>query len=560
MATFSPVGRRIRNAQRYVRVLEVLARHGFADFAEQIGLGGLIEKGREILGGAPGPSEVPRPVRVRTVLEELGPTYVKLGQILSTRPDLIPAEWADEFKTLQNGVPGVEYEEIEKILEQEFGARLPKLFRSIQKKPLAAASMAQVHRAVLHDGARIVLKILRPGIRDVVQADMEILRQLAELAEGHFKDLGYSPTAVVDEFAKEIAKELDLAHEGRSTDRLRNFFEDDHEVVFPKVYWEATTQSVLALQEIRGKVFTNLNPETLDDETRRKLVENGTRAVFRQCLELGFFHADPHPGNLIALPKGRIAFIDCGMTGEIDTRTARQLADLVSGVVGGDLDRVMEVVGALGDVPAEKLDDRTLRNDVNTIVSQFQNTSLDQLDLGKLLSEFFATLRVNRIQCPADLMFLIKALTTIESVGRWLDPTFPLAEFVRPFVEKLVEKRYSFSALRGRAQKSLLSYLELAEDLPAELRSLLTQVRRNRFAINLEHRGLTRLTHTIEHASRNISFALIISAMLVGSSILILAARNAGMGALTAIGVAGFAASVVLVIAMVLTNRRLKDE
>lgn len=560
MATFSPVGRRIRNAQRYVRVLEVLARHGFADFAEQIGLGGLIEKGREILGGAPGPSEVPRPVRVRTVLEELGPTYVKLGQILSTRPDLIPAEWADEFKTLQNGVPGVEYEEIEKILEQEFGARLPKLFRSIQKKPLAAASMAQVHRAVLHDGARIVLKILRPGIRDVVQADMEILRQLAELAEGHFKDLGYSPTAVVDEFAKEIAKELDLAHEGRSTDRLRNFFEDDHEVVFPKVYWEATTQSVLALQEIRGKVFTNLNPETLDDETRRKLVENGTRAVFRQCLELGFFHADPHPGNLIALPKGRIAFIDCGMTGEIDTRTARQLADLVSGVVGGDLDRVMEVVGALGDVPAEKLDDRTLRNDVNTIVSQFQNTSLDQLDLGKLLSEFFATLRVNRIQCPADLMFLIKALTTIESVGRWLDPAFPLAEFVRPFVEKLVEKRYSFSALRGRAQKSLLSYLELAEDLPAELRSLLTQVRRNRFAINLEHRGLTRLTHTIEHASRNISFALIISAMLVGSSILILAARNAGMGALTAIGVAGFAASVVLVIAMVLTNRRLKDE
>lgn len=541
-------------------MLEVLARHGFADFAEQIGLGGLIERGREILGGAPGPSEIPRPVRVRTVLEELGPTYIKMGQVLSTRPDLIPQEWAEEFKQLQNSVPGVEYEEIEKVLEKEFGNRLHTLFRSIQKKPLAAASIAQVHRAVLHDGARIVLKVLRPGIRDVVEADMEILRQLAEIAEGHFKDLGYSPTAVVDEFAKEIAKELDLAHEGRSTDRLRAFFEDDHEVVFAKVYWEATTPSVLALQEIRGKVFTNLNPDSLDDEVRRKLVENGTRAVFRQCLELGFFHADPHPGNLIALPKGRIAFIDCGMTGEVDTRTARQLADLVSGVVGGDLDRVMEVVGALGDVPPEKLEDRALRNDVNTIISQFQNTSLDQLDLGKLLSDFFGTLRANRIHCPADLMFLIKALTTIESVGRWIDPSFPLAEFVRPFVEKLVEKRYSFSALRSRAQKSALSYLELAEDLPVELRSLLSQVRKNRFAINIEHRGLTKLTHTIEHASRNISFALIIASMLVGSSILILAARNAGMGALMAIGIAGFLAAGVLVVLMVLTNRRLRDD
>jgi len=560
MATFSPVARRLRNAQRYVRVLEVLARHGFADVAEQIGLVGLIEKGKEILGATPGKSELPRQVRVRIVLEELGPTYVKLGQVLSTRPDLIPQEWADEFKSLQNSVPGVEYEEIEKVLEQEFGNRIHKLFRSIQKKPLAAASIAQVHRAVLHDGARIVLKVLRPGIRDVVEADMEILRQLAEIAEGHFKDLGYSPTGVVDEFAREIAKELDLAHEGRSTDRLRSFFEDDHEVVFPKVYWEATTPNVLALQEIKGKVFTNLNPETMEPETRRRLVENGTRAVFRQCLELGFFHADPHPGNLIAMPKGRIAFIDCGMTGEIDARTARQLADLVSGVVGGDLDRVMEVVGALGDVPAEKLEDRNLRNDVNTIISQFQNTSLDQLDLGKLLSDFFAALRANRIHCPSDLMFLIKALTTIESVGRWIDPTFPLAEFVRPFVEKLIEKRYSFSALRTRAQKSLLNYLEFAEDLPAELRSLLTQVRRNRFAINIEHRGLTKLTHTIEHASRNISFALIIAAMLVGSSILILAAKNAGLGALTAIGVAGFLAAGVLVVLMVISNRRLRDD
>lgn len=561
MATFSPVARRLRNVQRYVRVLEVLARHGFADFAEQIGFAGLIDRGREIVGAAPRHApELPRPVRVRTVLEELGPTYVKLGQVLSTRPDLIPIEWAEEFKALQNNVPGVEYEVIEQTLKAEYGPRLKTLFRSIQKKPLAAASIAQVHRAILHDGARIVLKVLRPGIRDVVEADMEILRTLAEIAENHFKDLGYSPTDVVDEFAREIAKELDLEHEGKSTDRLRGLFEDDPDVVFPKVYWEATTVNVLALQEIRGKVFTHLDPLKLDEETRRKLVENGARAVFRQCLEFGFFHADPHPGNLIALPKGRIAFIDCGMTGEIDARTSRQLADLVSGVVSGDLDRVIGVVGVLGDIGPDKLEDRNLRNDVHAIVSQFQHTSLDRLNLGRLLDDFFAALRANKVRCPADLVFLIKALTTIEAVGRQIDPSFELAEFVRPYVEKLVEKRYSFSALRSRAQRSLLHYIELVEDLPVELRAVLTQLRRNRFAVNIEHRGLTRLTHTIEHASRNISFALIIAAMLVGSSILILAARNAGVGALTAIGVAGFLAAGVLVVLMVISNRRLRDD
>lgn len=562
MAAFSPVSRRIRNAQRYVRVLEVLARNGFADIAEQVGLDTIIDKGREILGATHrhGEDHLPRKERVRKVMEELGPTYVKLGQILSTRPDLIPQEWADEFKKLQFDVPGVDFDVIQGILEKEFAGKYKRLFRSISKKPLAAASMAQVHQARLHDGARIVLKILRPNIHSIIEADMEILHSLAEVAEKHFSDLGYSPTEVVSEFAKEIAKELDLTHEGRSTERLHEFFEHDPDIVFPKVYWEATTRNVLAVEEIRGIVFSKIKDDTVDREDRQKLVENGARAVFRQCLEFGFFHADPHPGNLIALPHGRIAFIDCGMTGEIDARTMRQLADLVSGVVSGDLDRVIGVVAALGDIGPEKLEDRNLRADVHAIVSQFHSAPIESLNLGKLLQDFFGALRAHQIRCPADLVFLIKALTTIESVGSWLDPSFDMMAFARPFVEKLVEKRYSFSAIKSRMQRSLLAYAEFAEDLPGELKPLLSQLRRNKLAVNIEHRGLNRLTSTIEHASRNISFALIIAAMLVGSSILILAAKNASMAGLTAIGIAGFLAAVVLMILMVITNRRRNDE
>ncbi len=562
MPTLSTIPRRIRHVQRYIRVLEVLARHGFADLAHQLRLDALIDRGRGILGAAPRASQehIPRAERVRRVLEELGPTFVKMGQVLSTRPDLIPQEWVDEFTKLQDDVPGVDYEVIHATLEAEFPGKVKRLFRSIQKKPLAAASMAQVHRARLHDGARIVLKVLRPGIREVTETDMEILRTLAEMAESHFSNLGYSPTEVVSEFAKELAKEVDLTHEGRATERLRGMFEDDPDIVFPKVYWEATTRSVLALEEIRGVVLSRLEDGEISDEDRRRVVENGARAVFRQCLEFGFFHADPHPGNLIALPEGRIAFIDCGMTGQLDSKTAQHLADLVSGVVSGDLERIVGVVGALADVAPEKLEDRAFRADVQAIVSEFQNTPLERLDLGRLLQNFFRALRAHQIRCPADLVFLIKALTTIESVGRRLDPSFEMVKFARPYIEGLVQKRYSLSAISARLRRSLLQYTELAEDLPGEIRPLLSQLRRSKFAFNLEHRGLGRLTHVIEHASRNISFALIIAALLVGSSILVLAARNPGLAALTAIGIAGFVASVILVALMVISNRRYHDD
>lgn len=556
--TFSPITRRIKHVQRYAQVLDVLARHGFADLSQKLGLDRLIDRARAVVGDVPkGTNDhIPLAERLRMVLEELGPTYVKLGQVMSTRPDLVPQEWIEEFRKLQNKVPGVDYGVIEKMLQEEFPGQLKRLFRSIQKKPLAAGSMAQIHRARLHDGTRLVLKVLRPGIKEVTKVDMEILHSLASLVEAHFANLGYSPTEVVREFAKELKREVDLIHEGRSMERLGSFFEDDPEIVFPKVYWKATTHNVLAMDELNGLVLANLTPGQLSPKDRRTFVENGARAVFRQCLEFGFFHADPHPGNLIALPKGRIAFIDCGMTGEIDVRTARQLADLVAGVVAGDLDRVIAAAGAITDVDQEKLDDRALRADVHAIVSEFQGTPLERLNIGQVLQDFFRTLREHHIRCPADVILLIKALTTIESVGRDLDPSFEMVAFVRPYVEDLVSKRYSVSAWKGRFQRDLLQYIELFEDLPKGLRPILRQLGKNKLAVHLEHRGLDRVTRTIEHASRNISFALLIAAMFVGSSILVLAARSAGMTGFIALGLAGFAASAILAVLMIVSNRR----
>jgi ubiquinone biosynthesis protein len=563
MANILSINQTLRNIKRYTEILTVLARHGFGDVVVELKLDRLIERGMSLVGArrlAPEFDHVPRQVRLRKAMEELGPTFVKLGQVLSTRPDLIPQEWADEFKKLQDDVPQVDFSVIEKRIEEEFPDRRHEVFKSIQHKAIAAASMAQVHRAVLASGTHVVIKVLRPGIREITESDMEIMRTLAHWTENHFSNLGYSPTEVVSEFARELQKEVDLTHEGRATERLRGHFVDDPNVVFPKVYWEATTQNVLALEEIKGVLLSRMKDGELSKDERRSVVANGARAVLRQCLEIGFFHADPHPGNIFALPGGRVAFIDCGMTGQMDSRTVAHLADLVSGVVSGDVDRVIAVVGVLGDLDPSKLEDRGFRADVRDFVARFQNIPLDQLNLGPLLQDFFARLRAHHVHCPADLVFLIKALTTIESVGEWLDPEFQMVDFARPYVEKLVKRKYGVAALRRRITTSLMGYAELIEDLPVELRSLLTQVRRNRLAVNLEHRGLTRLVNTIEHGSRNIAFALVIAAMLVGSAILVLAAREPGAGVLWFMGVAGFITAIVLAGLMIVSNRRLFKE
>ncbi len=563
MATILNIPEQIRHVRRYGEIAAVLVKYGFDDVVQEIGLDRLIERSLNRVGQsarAPDFEHLKREERVRRALEELGPTFVKMGQVLSTRADLIPPEWAEEFRKLQNDVPRVPFEEIRARLEDEFSDDLyDTLFKKIDPTPLAAGSMAQVHRAQMRDGRHVVLKVLRPGIEEVINSDMEVLKTLAGWAESRFKAMGYSPVEVVKEFTKELKRELDMTLEGTSTERFRTQFEDDDGITFPAVHWDATTKGVLTLDEVHGVSLSGIDPESLSDHDRRAIVENGARAVLRQCLEFGFFHADPHPGNIFALPGGQVCFIDCGMTGHIDDKTQQQLADLIAGVITTDADRVIAVVGALCDADPSKLEERPFRADVREFISNFKDTPLERLNMGRLLSEFFDKLRIHHIRCPADLVLLIKALSTIEAVGASLDPKFDMVGYARPYVEKLVSRKYGLGALRKRLESGLLRYAELAEDLPGDVRFLITQIKRNRLAINLEHKGLSRLTQTIEHASRNISFALIISAMLVGSAILVLADRNSSLGVLTALGIAGFLAAAILVVLILITNRRPKD-
>lgn len=537
----------IRSTKRLTNILKVLSQFGFKEIIVDLGLDNFIsrKKSSELPENDLDTSEYSRPVRMRKVLEELGPTYIKLGQILATRPDLIPLEWAEEFKNLQDNCSLVPFETIEKVLSQEFSGRLEHLFSSIEEVPLAAASMAQVHQAKLSDGSSVVIKVLLPRNRQLVEEDIALLEWLAQFVESYFSDLGYSPVAVAAEFSREITKEMNLLQEARSTEKLRRYFKDDPNISFPKVYREASTRNVLTMEEVKGRPLSAVDPATLTARERRTIVANGTDAVFKQCLHLGFFHADPHPGNIFLLPGQKLCFIDCGMTGHLDKNTAEQLIDLVAAISKGDIDKLCRVVIELTDVDPAVTDKRNFRSDLQVLASTFEDADLKQLDITKLLSDFFGMLQRYQIICPSDLILLTKALTTIEGVAEQFDPTFNVLAHVEPQIRQVVSKRYGLSALQHRLQKSMNDYIDLLENLPLDVQRILDQIRHKRLTLNLEMKRLEHVADKVDLASRLMGISMIISALIVGSSILILAdslSKKAGiLGTLGVIGLLGAA-------------------
>lgn len=517
----------IRNTKRLAEIVKVLTQFGFRQLVLDTGLHRFMGKSSEEIDSTTRDKSIslPRPVRVRMVLEELGPTFVKLGQILSTRPDLIPPEWALEFKKLQDSCKKVPFADIYHVLTMEFPGRLDQLFASIDEEPLAAASIAQVHCATMVDGTQVVIKVIRPGAKETLEEDMSLVESLAQLLEQYFSDLGYSPTAVAKEFSRELLKEINLVIEGQSTDRLRRYFEDDEAISFPKIYWPATTRSVLTMERIRGRLLSTVSPDDLTADERRKIVANGTDAVFKQCLRFGFFHADPHPGNIFLLEGGNLCFIDCGMVGQLDKKTTDQLINLVAGVMKGDIDRLCRVVLELTNVGPEVVESRDFRIELRHLTGQFQNTDLQHLNITGLLSDFFSMLQRYRIQCPSDLMFLTKALTIIEGVAEHFDPTFDVLAHVESEIQAVVMDRHSMGAIKDRIYRTLTSSLELLEELPTDLQRFLDHARHRRFTLNLELKRIEHLSEKIDTASRIMGMAMIIAALIVGSSILLLADR-----------------------------------
>ena len=533
----------VRDLGRLQEIASVLIRYGFGDMVRRIGLAGALEKAGRLLHwhDPQAMAHMAPPERVRRALEDLGPTFVKLGQVLATRVDLLPPEWIAELGKLQNAVPALPFERVRPQLVEDLGAEPETVFARLEQVPLAAASLAQTHRAWLADGEAVVLKIRRPGIRDTVEADLRLLARLAEIAQAQAPDLRrYRPTQVVHEFTLSLRRELDFAAECRNAERIAANFEGHDEIVVPKVYWQWTSERLNVQQCLAGIPGPDLAAVDAAGMDRRQLAMTGAGIVLKMVLEDGFFHADPHPGNIFYLPGGRIGVIDFGMVGRVSAQRRYQIVQLLHGLVERESGAVADVLLEWGEGEGE-IDESRLHADIGAFVDQYRGVPLKDLRMGAMLTDVTTILRDHGLGLPPDLALMVKAFLTLEGMGRQLDPDFDMAGAARPYVERVLLDRWSPRALARRGRRGLLDALDLAGDMPRELRRLLRAARRGRLHMQMEVTTLKAFGEQVDRAANRLTMGVVTAALVIGSSIVM---HSAGGGVpsrwLLALGVLGF--------------------
>ena len=547
-----------RDLGRLQEIAAVLMRHGLGDTVRRLGLADALARAGHALkhDHAADLARLSPPVQVRRAMEELGPTFVKLGQILAGRADLFGPEWIAEFGRLHSRVPTVPLDDLRAQLREDLGGEPEAVFARFDAEPLAGASIAQVHRARLHDGTEVVVKVRRPGIREVIEADLRLLERVAALAETELPALKpYGPTRLVREFARSLMRELDLAAECHHAERVAANLAALPFVTIPHVHWAHTGERVNVqdrIDGIPGEALDQLHGAGLDAPL---LARRGAQAVLKMIVEDGFFHADPHPGNVFYLPGNRLAFIDFGMVGRLSARRREELLQLLLGLVEREPQAVADVL--LDWAGSEhRVDLGQLETEIETFVDQYHGTPLAQLSLGDMLTDVTAILREHRLVLPADLALLIKAFVSLEGMGRGLDPEFHMASEALPLLRQVVRARYQPKVVAKRGWQSLRRAASLVESLPQSLGRLLRNARRGRMHLGLELAHFKRVGDQIDRAASRVAIALVIAALIIGSSIVMLVPGGPTLLGLPAFGLLGFAVAVLGALWLVHSIRR----
>ena len=513
--------RNIRSIRRYWNIVCVLSTYGFDHVLEMLGLNDMVARSKRLLRrGHVDITRLSAAERMRLALEELGPTFIKLGQLLSTRPDIIPHPFVHEFEKLQDSVPCFSFDELKAQVERELDAPVGTFFSWIDPISLAAASIAQVHRARLTSGEEVVIKVRRPGVVELVESDINALMGLAHLAERHVAGSEiYDPVGVVREFARTIRREMDFTREGHTIEKFSENFRATKWLHFPRVHWKETTRGVLTLEYVDGIKVSDL--DTLDKAglDRRLIARRGADTFLEMVLIHGFFHGDPHPGNVMILADNVICLLDYGIVGRLDEGLKGFISDILFAIVNRDVDEVVSQLLFAGDI-SDNLDVRALKRDLATFIDSYYEIPLHEIELGRMLLEFIEIVTLYNIRIQPDLMLLIKALVIIEGMGRNLDPEFDMIEHLRPFMEQAWRQRFSPRRISRDINSIILSYGNLARDLPRDLKEIINRINRNKFKIDLEHRGLDKFTTDFDRSANRLSSSLILAALIVGSSII----------------------------------------
>lgn len=505
----------LRDLNRLRQIAAVMVRHGFGEVLDR-------SRAWEVLGkrvderAAPETARKSTAARFRDMLAELGPTFVKLGQVLSSRPDLLPADWVDELRTLQDHAPPIPLESVRAEIASSLGKPVEENFAWIEETPLASASIAQVHRARTHAGELVVLKVQRPGIADKIAADVAILFYFAQLAEAVVEETGlYGPVGIVEEFERSIAEELDFVNEAQN---VRTFGEhvEEHGIRLhvPRVYDELSGPRVLALEYIEGRKITEASPPHDPRVLAQALIDGGFRLLF----EAAIFHGDPHPGNLLVQEDGTIAVLDFGIIGRLTPQMQETVVLLVIAVALRDAESVARLIYRLG-LPDQRTDLAAFRNDIDALFRRYLGRSLRDVSSGQVMRELLDLSVRYRIRLPRDYALLGKAVMTSEGIVRHLDPDLDLMAFGLPYARELLRDRLDPSALlgMGTGMKSLLRLSTVAQELPAQLSQILLDVGSGRFTIQTRSQDLRQMEGSLRGAGVVVLLGILAGAFVIGS-------------------------------------------
>lgn len=500
-----------RNVNRFREIVTILSKYGLADWISRIDLD--LVKG--FFKGSNGMwlAQMTQETRIRLALTELGTTFIKFGQVLSTRADLIGPALAAELTRLQDDTPADPPEQVRAVVETELGRPLPELFEEFTEKPLASASIGQVHRARLKTGPRVVVKVQHPGIEDRIRTDLDILVGLAELVEEYLHDLRrYRPRAIAIEFQRLLLRELDFGREERNLQQFATNFANDPRVRFPTPYPDLSTGRVLTMELLEGvKIAESERLKELGFD-RETIARRGGEVYLEMIFRDGFYHADPHPGNILVLSDGVIGMLDCGMVGRLDDRLREQIEETLLAILNRDAIHLASVITRISSIPSD-LDQAALSSDVADYISYYGGQPLDQLDLSSALTEMLEIVRRYQMVLPAGIALLIKVLVMLEGTNRLLSPHFSLTQLIQPYQRKLFWRRL---APARHMQKMWRVYHELgylAEMLPRSLVDILQQVQSGRFDVHLQHRRL-------EPSVNRLVLGMLTSALFLGSALL----------------------------------------
>jgi ubiquinone biosynthesis protein len=531
----------MRDLPRLHEITSVFIRHGLGDIVRRIGVANVLERAGQILSwGAKVESVRLEPAqRVRIALEELGPTFIKLGQVMATRVDLFPPSWIAEFEKLHSDVPPVPFDQLRPEIERALGRSPFEVFRDLDPRPFASASIAQVHRAKLQDGTPVVLKIRRPGIRAKVDADLRILFHIAGLIESEIPEARrYQPVEIAGQFARSLERELDLAVEARNMERIAKSFEGDPYIVIPKVYKEWTSEGMNVQEHVEGIPGTDLAAVKAAGLDPKLLAARGAEAILRMILVDGFFHADPHPGNVFYLPGNRLVIIDVGMVGRLSPMRRNQVIDLLAGIARMEEGAMIDVLlDWAGDA---YVDEAKLTADVNELVFDYEGVPLKDIRIGQLLKAFAAIIREHSIVMPSDLTLMFKALITMEGLGRQYDPDFHVIDHLTPMLRQAIAERYRPTGMLRRGRSTVGQFFDLVSSVPRDLARLLRDARRGKTRIDLDLKRLDTFGKQLDRTIDRATMGIMTASLVIGSAIVMTVQEGPSVWGIPVLTVLGF--------------------